>query len=136
MAKEFSRTSRLGEQLQRELAKTIQFEMKDPRLGMVTLNQVTVSKDLGYADVHFTVMAAQGDSDEHIQAQTEAILNDAAGYLRSKMAKIVTARTTPALRFHYDKSLEQGHFLTGLIDEARAKDKAHSSDKPVGDDEQ
>ncbi|MDO6749773.1 30S ribosome-binding factor RbfA, partial [Gilvimarinus sp. 1_MG-2023] len=83
--------------------------MKDPRLGMVTLNDVRVAKDLGYADIYFTVMGAKGETDQEIQAQTVAILNDAAGYLRSELARILTTRVTPMLRFHYDESMDRGH---------------------------
>lgn len=132
MPKDFSRTSRLGEQIQRELASMIQFEMKDPRLGMVTLNQVRVAKDLGYADIYFTVMGAQGETDEQIRRQTESILNDAAGYLRSELARILTTRITPALRFHYDETLERGHRLTGLIRRARESDQQNASDDQSG----
>ncbi|MFC3681449.1 30S ribosome-binding factor RbfA [Bacterioplanoides pacificum] len=128
MPKDYSRTSRLGEQIQRELAQMIQFEMKDPRLGMVTLNQVKVAKDLGYADIYFTVMGAKGETDEQIREQTESILNDAAGYLRSQLARILTTRVTPQLRFHYDETLERGHHLTGLIKKARQQDDAHTDD--------
>ncbi len=134
MPKDFSRTSRLSEQIQRELASMIQFEMKDPRLGMVTLNQVKVAKDLGYADIYFTVMGAQGETDEQIRRQTESILNDAAGYLRSELARVLTTRVTPALRFHYDETLERGHRLTGLIRQARESDQQHSSDVSKSED--
>ena len=79
MPKDFSRTTRLAEQIQRDLAQLIQFDMKDPRLGMVTLNAVKVAKDLGYADIYFTVMGAKGDSDQtdeaEIQKQASKILN-------------------------------------------------------------
>jgi ribosome-binding factor A len=127
MPKDYSRTSRLSEQIQRELALKIQFEMKAPRLGMVTLNHVKVAKDLGYADIYFTVMGARGETDQEIQAQTVAILNDAAGYLRSELARILTTRITPMLRFHYDESMDRGHHLTGLIRQARDKDKANQA---------
>ncbi|WP_419811834.1 30S ribosome-binding factor RbfA [Bacterioplanoides sp.] len=126
MPKDYSRTSRLGEQIQRDLAQMIQFEMKDPRLGMVTLNQVKVAKDLGYADIYFTVMGAKGETDEQIREQTESILNDAAGYLRSELARSMTTRITPQLRFHYDETLERGHHLTGLIKQARQSDSDQS----------
>jgi len=128
MPKDYSRTSRLGEQIQRDLAQMIQFEMKDPRLGMVTLNQVKVAKDLSYADIYFTVMGAKGETDEQIREQTESILNDAAGYLRSELARSMTTRITPQLRFHYDETLDRGHHLTGLIKKARQQDDAHQHD--------
>jgi ribosome-binding factor A len=127
MPKEFSRTSRLGEQIQRELAQKIQFDMKDPRLGMVTINHVKVAKDLGYAEIYFTVMGARGETDVEIRTQTAKILNDAAGYLRSGLARILTTRITPQLRFHYDESFDRGHRLTGLIRQARTEDDARQA---------
>ncbi|HCG77798.1 MAG TPA: 30S ribosome-binding factor RbfA [Oceanospirillales bacterium] len=137
MPKDFSRTSRLGEQIQREVAQMIQFEMKNPNLGMVTLNSVKVAKDLGYADIYFTVMGAKGETDAEIRANTSKILNEAAGYLRSQLARILTTRVTPQLRFHYDETLERGHHLTGLIKQARAEDDArHEGDNSDQDDAQ
>lgn len=124
MPKDFSRTSRLGEQIQREVAQTIQFNMKDPRLGMVTINYVKVAKDLGYADLYFTVMAAQGENESEIRLTTSRLLNDAAGFLRSELAKTLTTRITPQLRFHYDESFDRGHQLTSLISQARREDDA------------
>lgn len=137
MPKDFSRTSRLGEQIQREVAQMIQFEMKNPNLGMVTLNSVKVAKDLGYADIYFTVMGARGETDAEIRANTSKILNEAAGYLRSQLARILTTRVTPQLRFHYDETLERGHHLTGLIKQARAEDDArHEGQNSDQDDAQ
>jgi len=137
MPKDFSRTSRLGEQIQREVAQMIQFEMKNPNLGMVTLNSVKVAKDLGYADIYFTVMGAKGETDAEIRTNTSKILNEASGYLRSQLARILTTRVTPQLRFHYDETLERGHHLTGLIKQARAEDDArHEGDNSDQDDSQ
>lgn len=128
MPKDFSRTSRLGDQIQRDLAHMIQFNLKDPRLGMVTLNQVKVAKDLGYADVYFTVMGAKGPSDDEIRKQTSKILNDAAGYLRTELSRLLSTRITPQLRFHYDETIERGMHVTSLIKQAIDADKAHQSD--------
>lgn len=142
MPKDYSRTSRLSEQIQRELAQLIQFEMKNPHLGMVTLNHVKVAKDLGYADVYFTVMGAKGETDEDVRKNTSRILNEAAGYLRSELARILTTRITPMLRFHYDEAMDRGHFLTGLIKQARKEDddrneaeaKSEANDRNEGND--
>ncbi len=128
MPKDYSRTSRLGEQIQRDLAHMIQFDMKDPRLGMVTLNHVKVAKDLGYADIYFTVMGAKGESDEVIRRQTESILNDAAGYLRTELSHVLSTRITPHLRFHYDETLDRGMKLTSLIRKATDEDKSRHAD--------
>jgi len=133
MPKDYSRTSRLSEQIQRELAQMIQFDMKDPRLGMVTLNHVKVAKDLGYADIYFTVMGARGETDADIRRQTETILNDAAGYLRTELAHILTTRITPHLRFHYDETLDRGMHLTSLIRQATDEDKSRHEDDTDAD---
>lgn len=137
MPKDFSRTERLGERIQRDLAQMIQFNMKDPRLGMVTLNAVKVSKDLGYADIYFTVMGAKGETDQstedEIRANAVKILNDAAKYLRGELARDMKTRTTPQLRFHYDESLMRGHRMTNLINKAVAEDKTRSDQR---DDEE
>lgn len=134
MPKEYSRTSRLGEQLQRELASMIQFQLKDPRLGLVTLNHVKVAKDLGYADIYFTVMGARGESDAEIRQQTARILNDAAGFLRSELSKFLRTRITPQLRFHYDEVLDRGMMLTNLIKQATATDNARRASDEADDE--
>lgn len=135
MPKEYSRTTRLAEQIQRDLAHMIQFEMKDPRLGMVTLNHVKVAKDLGYADIYFTVMGAKGETEGDIRRQTENILNDAAGYLRNELARIMRTRITPHLRFHYDETLDRGMHLTSLIKKATDEDKSRHHDDESDDAE-
>lgn len=108
---DFKRTDRVAETIQRLLAQLIQQEIQDPRLpGLVTISAVTVTKDLGHAKVYFTVF--NGDP-----AETESILNTAASYLRSVLAKNMTLRTVPQLHFAYDKSIEYGSRLSRLIDE-------------------
>lgn len=100
MAREFKRTDRVADQIQRDLAVLIQREIKDPRLGMVTISHAKVSKDLGYADIYITVMAI-GDQDEAeaIKASLK-VLNAAAGFLRSELAWHQTACHAPtALSF-------------------------------------
>jgi ribosome-binding factor A len=129
--KEFARTDRVSDFLQKELAHLIQFEIKDPRLGMVTVQDVRVSRDLGYADVFITVMPFGAQSDE---AKTEAndvalkVLNKAAGFLRTQVGKALRARTTPELRFFIDDTLENGMRISSLIEKAVREDKARQSD--------
>ena len=85
MPAEFSRTQRLGEQIKRDLALLIQRELKDPRVGMVTVNFVDLSKDLSYADVNVTVLVAD-DSDQKI-VESLTILNEAASFLRLDLGR-------------------------------------------------
>lgn len=119
MAKEYSRTQRVADQIQKELAQLIQFEMKDPRLGMVTVSAVEVSRDLAFADVYVSFL---GVEDQEKIDLSLGILNQAAGFLRSNLAKAIRLRFTPRLCFHFDNSLSRGAYLSSLIDQARAKD--------------
>lgn len=121
MPAEFSRTQRLGEQIQRDLATLIQRELKDPRLGMVTVNFVTLSKDLSYADINVTVLVPD-DAPERIAASL-AILNQASTFLRTELGRGLKVRKVPHLRFHYDDSLKRGADINALIHQARAKDQ-------------
>lgn len=120
MAKQYSRTQRIGDQMQRELATMISREVKDPRLGFITITAVDVTRDFGHAKVFITVM---GDNTaEQIQSNLD-VLNDAAGFLRMLLGKAMKLRTIPQLHFHYDSSIERGAHLSALIDKARAADK-------------
>jgi len=118
--REFKRTDRVADQLQKELAVLIQREVKDPRLGMVTVSGVTVSRDLGYADVYITLLGE--NSDEDIKENLKA-LKRAGGFLRSQVAKRIKLRHVPELRFHYDESVVRGQRLSSLIDQAVASDQ-------------
>ena len=96
MPRESSRGRKIGDLIQRELAVLIQREVKDPRIGMVTINEATVSRDLAFADVYFTVLPA-----ENVEV-VEEVLNQAGGFLRTQLSKSLNTRTTPRLRFHYE----------------------------------
>ncbi len=119
MPKEFSRTQRVGEQIQRELASILQLDMKDPRLGMVTVSAVEVSRDMSLATVHVTFLGLD-EADEIKQAIR--LLADAAGFLRTELSHRMRLRFTPQLRFRYDESLVRGRRLSSLIDQACARD--------------
>jgi ribosome-binding factor A len=118
MAQEFSRARRVGEQIQQILAQLIQREIKDPRVGMVTVTAVKVSKDFEHARVYISLL---GDADKI--ASTLQGLNHAAGFLRSELSHQIKLRCTPKLIFEYDASLEEGNRLSSLIDSAIASDK-------------
>ena len=111
MTSHFKRTDRIAEMMQRLLAQVIQQEIKDPRLPrLITISAVKVTRDLGHAKVYFTVY----DDDP---VQTTTLLNSAASYLRSTLAKAMTLRTVPQLHFIYDNSIAYGKHLSRLIDE-------------------
>lgn len=131
MAKEYSRTQRVADFLKQELATLIQFEVRDPRVGMVSITDVEVSRDMSHAKVFTTVL---GKETEQEAEEAIAALNSAAGFLRSQMAKINNARTTPRLRFYFDSSVGRGQYLSNLIDKAVMSDQSSSdNDAELGD---
>ncbi|UVE17064.1 30S ribosome-binding factor RbfA [Pseudomonas sp. LS44] len=125
MAKDYSRTQRIGDQMQRELSQLIRREIKDPRLGLVTITAVDVSRDVGHAKIFITVMG-QDESAEAI-AQNLKVLNDASGFLRMQLGKAMKLRSVPNLHFHYDESVMRGTHLSALIERAVAEDNQHRS---------
>ncbi|WNL39331.1 30S ribosome-binding factor RbfA [Halomonas sp. PAMB 3232] len=129
--REFKRTDRVADQLQKELAVLIQREIKDPRLGMVTVSGATVSRDLGYADIYVTLLGEQAP--ERIKENLQ-VLKRASGFLRSQIAKRIQLRHVPELRFHFDESVVRGQQLSSLIDEAVSTDRARQGEE--GEDAQ
>ncbi len=126
MAREFKRTDRVAEQLQRELAQIIQLEVRDPRVGMVTVCAVDLSRDLHYATVYVTFLGI----DETVKATQEAVdvLNEAASYIRIHIGKRMRMRAVPHVKFLFDKSISRGRDLSSLIEQAREKDTDNSED--------
>lgn len=122
--KEFSRTERVADFLKEELGSLIQLKMRDPRVGMASVTDVEVSRDLSYARVFVTVMGR--NTAEEAREPIEA-LNRAAGYLRTQLARVNKARTTPQLRFYFDTSIGRGEHLSRLIEDAIEADRKHHS---------
>jgi len=125
MPREFTRNDRVADALQRELAQLIRDEMRDPRLGMVNITAVEVSRDLSSAKVFVNLVGAE--SAEESEAAAE-LLNGAAGFLRSQIAKRMQLRVTPRLRFIYDLSGKRGQELSALIEYAVNSDKQRHRD--------
>lgn len=130
MPKEYSRAERLSDQIQRELAFLIQREMKDPRVKMVSINAVKVSKDLGYAEVYFTLISAEELTPEsEMVKEAQSVLTRTAGFLRSQLGARIKIRAIPQLRFHFDVSVQRGRVLSSLIDRALDADQAMASNR-------
>jgi len=121
---DFSRIQRVADQIQRELASLIQLEMKDPRLGMVTVSAVDLSRDMSYADIFVTVLEQE---DKAKREQTLAILTKGAGFLRGRLGHLIKLRIVPTLRFHYDESISRGQHLSALIDKAVQEDRQRTN---------
>ena len=113
--REFGRDLRVADFVRDELAAIIQREMRDPRVGMVSVNEAKVSKDLSWADVYVSSFETTTEVE---QAELVEVLNKAAGYFRSELAKRHSMRTTPKPRFHYDVVIERGPRMEALIDSA------------------
>ncbi len=120
MAKEFSRTRRIAQQLQQELAVVLQRDMKDPRIGFVTVNDVDVSRDLSFAKVFVTFFE---EDKEVVQEKLNALIA-AAPYIRTLVAGRMKLRVMPELRFVYDSSLVEGMRMSNLVSQVTARDKA------------
>lgn len=125
MAKEYSRTQRVADQMQRELALLIQREVRDPRIGMITVTSVDASRDLAHAKVYITLM---GEADDEEIASNLSALKDAAGFLRVQLGRVMKLRSIPQLHFHYDESVRRGVHLSSLIERAVAEDREHSKE--------
>ncbi|AJA45642.1 30S ribosome-binding factor RbfA [Frischella perrara] len=125
MAKSFSRPQRVGHELQKEIAIILQREIKDPRLGMVTVSGVELSKDLSYAKVFVTFL---NDDDSEVVTQGLKVLNDATGYIRSLVGKAMKLRIIPELKFVYDQSLVEGMRMSNLVSQVIQQDENRHQD--------
>ena len=121
--KAFPRAKRIAQQIQQTLSELIRRELRDPRLGMVTLTEVRVSSDLSYAKVYFSVLGAQPQ-------QAQEILEAAAPMLRGPLGRALGIRHSPELRFVQDELIESGARLSALINQAVKDDeKRHVDDE-------
>jgi len=113
--KSFSRKDRVSEQIRRELAELIRSELKDPRVGMISLTDVEVTADYAHAKVYFSTLAGSANLDEVMTG-----LQKASGFLRRELGKRISIHMTPQLHFVFDQSLERGADLSALIQKAVA----------------
>lgn len=130
MPKDYSRTRRVGEQVQREIAQLVQQEIKDPRLGLVTISAVKLSKDMSHANIFFTVL-----DEEHPIEETLKILEGASGFLRHELAKRMQLRIVPHIHFKYDESISYGNELSALINKAMGMENPENRMSDMDDDD-
>ncbi|CDG87497.1 30S ribosome-binding factor RbfA [Xenorhabdus bovienii] len=136
MAREFSRTQRVAQEMQKEIAIILQREVKDPRIGMATVSGVEVSRDLAYAKVFVTFLnvLVEGQDSEMVNGGIKA-LNEASGFIRSLLGKAMRLRVIPELTFSYDSSLVDGMRMSNLVtkvvknDEQRRVSADHNEEK-------
>jgi len=123
MPREFPRARRVEEQLKRLLAELIRREVKDPRVGLITITSAEVSRDLTHAKIFFTPFAGVGDAGAALEA-----LRHASGYLRHQVRNLMRLRVAPELDFHIDDSVERGARLSALIHDAVESDRLRHVD--------
>ncbi|MGX9417042.1 30S ribosome-binding factor RbfA [Vibrio sp. RC27] len=131
MAKEFSRTQRVSQQLQKEIAMIIQREVRDSRLGMVTISDVEVSRDLAYAKVFVTFLCVGEQTPE----SSLAALREHEVSIRMTLGKRIRLRLTPEIRFYYDSTLVEGMRMSNLVSDTVAKDNERKAEAGRGEEE-
>lgn len=124
-SKAYPRSRRVAQQIQQALSELIRREVRDPRLGMVTLTDVQLSNDLSYAKVYFSVLGAKIE-------EAQEVLDSAAPMLRGPLGRALGIRHSPELRFVQDELIESGARLSALIQQAVRDDAA----RHVGDDQE
>jgi len=120
---DFSRTDRIAQQMQRELAELLSFQISDPRVRLVTITGVDVARDYSHAKIFFTRLDGK-------QEEAQQGLERASGYLRKQLSRSLKLRIMPQLHFAYDSSIERGNHLSQLIEQAVASDKLNANDAP------
>ena len=112
------RTEQIAEAIKEEVSKEIQQELKDPRLGFVTVTRVEVSPDLKYARIFFSVLG-----DDNAKAESLKVLKRASSYLRRELSHKLTIRYTPELHFVFDEAMEHGDKIQRLLMQLEREEK-------------
>jgi ribosome-binding factor A len=127
-----ARGVRVADQIQRDLAEIIAFELKDPRVGMITISEVKLTPDYAHAKIFFTMLKDDAESVKH----TLDGLSKAAGYMRNQLGKRLHIHTLPQLHFVHDKSTARGMEMSALIDEANKTRAADADEHDAGSDKE
>ena len=130
MPKDFPRARRVADQMQRELAELIRLEVKDPRVGMLTIIEVEVTRDMDHAKVFFTTLGGKPEHDACLEG-----LQRASGFLRTQLSHRMQLRQVPKISFVYDYSVERGVQLSQLIETAVAEDRTRNPEVPNSDEQ-
>ena len=123
MSRDFPRSRRIEDQIQRLLSDVIRNDVRDPRLSRAIITAVRVSRDLSVAWVYYSVLQTEGEPDSLDDAFKSAV-----GFMRSRLAKDLTVRRVPELRFELDETGENARAMDQLIEDAISADKKSGSD--------
>jgi ribosome-binding factor A len=124
------RAQRLTEEIREQVARMIASDLKDPRLGFVTVTRVEMTHDLGLARVHVGVLGSEAEREKTMKA-----LGQASGFVRRELGKRLRIRHTPEVEFRYDKGLDATDRVAQLLDEERRRASTPSGDAGEGDEE-
>lgn len=130
MAREFSRSRRVEEQIQRLLSDVMRSQLRDPRVAGVVITEVRASRDLGVAWIEYALLGVTGSPGPEVLVDVQAGLDRAAGFLRTQLARELDTRTVPDLRFRYDSAAQRGRELEELIDAAVAREQTGTDPVP------
>jgi ribosome-binding factor A len=130
MPKDFPRARRVADQMQRELSELIRLDVKDPRVGLLTITEVEVTRDMEHAKVFFTTLGGKPEHDACLLG-----LQRASGFLRTQLSHRMQLRQVPKISFVYDHSVERGMQLSQLIETAVAEDRARNPELPDSDEQ-
>lgn len=125
MAKEFSRSQRVSQEIQKEIAMILQREIRDPRIGMVTVSGVDLSRDLIYAKIYVTFFTMGTQTPEG----GLAALVESTSYIRSLLGKAMRLRVVPEISFFFDSSLTEGMRISNLVSQAVKTDEIRHVDE-------
>lgn len=129
MVKDYGRELKVADFIREELSDIVSRKMRDPRVSLLAVNDVRVSRDLGWADIYVTAVDCEGDA----RKELIDVLVKASGFLRTEIAQRHSMRTTPRLRFHYDELAETGPAMEQLISSAV---KADQRQRPESSDDE
>jgi len=119
---QYKRSARVGDQIKKDVANIIMLELKDPRLGLITINSVELSDDLRYARVFYTVFG-----DEKVKKESQKGLDSAKSFIQRELAKRIRIKRIPELTFKYDQTIEKAsridHLLNQIQNESKLKDE-------------
>lgn len=104
------RTGRVAEQIKKEISQLIQMELKDPRVGFITVTGVDVTGDLSLARIYISILGSDEQKEETLRA-----IGRAKGFLRSELGRRIRLRHTPDIEFRFDSSIEYGSHIEALL---------------------
>ena len=115
---EYKRKDRVGDLIRKEIASMLTFgEIKDPRIGLVTVTVVHMSGDMRNAKVYFSIMGSVKEREDSLKG-----LNSASGYIRRRLAKVLSLKRIPSVSFAFDDSIEYSSHIAKVLKDVEIKD--------------